>query len=109
MRTVIDASCRMYRVMLYLYPSRLRAEFGDDMLSVFEEQLLDAARSTGASLEVCRIWARTLWETAHLVTMPCPAPDCRIAAISLQFFGAISVLFLGGGLGAPLCEVKRFK
>jgi hypothetical protein len=105
MRTVIDASCRVYRVMLHVYPSRLRAEFGEDMLSLFEQQLLDA-RSAGGSLEVCRIWARTLWETAHLITMPCPAPDCRIAAISLQFFGAISVLFLGGGLGAPLCEVE---
>jgi len=95
MRTVIDASCRMYRVMLYLYPSRLRAEFGDDMLSVFEEQLLDAARSTGASLEVCRIWARTLWETAHLVTMPCPAPaHCVIAAMSLLSSSALFLFFI---------------
>jgi hypothetical protein len=100
MRTVIEASCRMYRVVLYLYPSRLRAEFGDDMLSVFEQQLLDAARSTGGFLEVCRIWARTLWETTQLVTMPCPASShCAIAAISVLSSSALFLfLFRAAGL-----------
>ena len=91
MSPAIKVSCRVYRVMLQAYPSRLRDEFGEDMLSVFEQQLLDG-RSTGGLLEVCRIWARTLWETAHLITMPYPAPaDCGIVAVSLL---SSSVLFL---------------
>jgi len=91
MRTVIDASCRVYRVMLYVYPYRLRADFGEDMLSMFQQQLLDA-RSSGGSLEVCRIWARALWETAHLVTIPFPAPaSCGIAVMSLVGSSALFV------------------
>ena len=94
MRTVIDASCRVYRVMLHVYPYRLRVEFGEDMLSVFQQQLLDA-RSTGGFLEVCRIWARALWETAHLVTIPCPAPaSCGIAVMSLLSSSALFLFFI---------------
>jgi hypothetical protein len=93
MRAAINASCRVYRVMLYAYPSRLRAEFGDDMLSVFEQQLLDARRN-GGPIEVCRIWARTLWETAHLIAMPCPAPaNCGIAIMSLLSSSALFLFF----------------
>lgn len=91
MKTAINASCCVYRVILYAYPSRLRTEFGEDMVSLFEQQLLDA-RCSGGPLEVCRIWVRTLWETAHLVTMPCPAPaNCGIAVTSLL---SSSALFL---------------
>ncbi len=94
MRTVILASCRVYRVLLYAYPSRLRDEFGEDMLSVFEQQLLDA-RSTGGYLEVCRIWARGLWETSHLVTIPRPAPArCSIAVTSLLSSSALFLFFI---------------
>jgi hypothetical protein len=94
MKTVIDASCRVYRVMLYVYPSRLRAEFGEDMLSVFEQQLLDA-RSAGGRLEVCRIWARALWEAGRLVTIPCPAPaSWGIALMSLLSSSALFLFFI---------------
>jgi hypothetical protein len=83
----------MYRVMLYAYPSRLRAEFGEDMLSVFEQQLLDA-RHRGGLLEVGRIWARTLWETSQLATMQCAAPvNCGIAVMSLLSSSALFLLF----------------
>ncbi|HLH15662.1 MAG TPA: hypothetical protein VKX45_00505 [Bryobacteraceae bacterium] len=93
MTTWIGASCQVYRVILYAYPSRLRAEFGEDMLSLFEQQLVDARRS-GGSLEVCRIWGRTLWETAHLIAMPFPAAaECRIAAISLLGSSALFAFF----------------
>lgn len=92
MRTAINASCRAYRAMLYAHPTRLRAEFGEDMLFAFEQQLLDAHRSGGP---VCRIWARALWETAHLITMPSPAPtECGIAAISVLSSSALFLLFV---------------
>jgi hypothetical protein len=93
MSAAIDASCRVYRAMLHVYPSRLRAEFGEDMLSVFEQQLLDA-RSSGGSFEVFRIWVRALWETAQLITVPCPAPaGWGIAAISLLSSSALFLFF----------------
>jgi hypothetical protein len=68
MRAAITAGCHLYRVMLYAYPRRLRAEFGEDMISVFEQQLLDA-HNTGGLLEVGRIWARALWETAQFTAI----------------------------------------
>ena len=93
MTTAITASCRVYRVMLYAYPSRLRAEFGEDMLSVFEQQLLDA-RHSGRPLEICRIWARVLWETAHLITMPFAVPaNCGLTAMSLLSSSALFLFF----------------
>lgn len=93
MRTAITASCRVYRVMLYAYPSRLRAEFGEDMLSVFEQQLLDA-RHSGRPLGVCRIWARVLWETGQLVTMPFAVPaNCGLAVMSLLSSSALFLFF----------------
>jgi hypothetical protein len=93
LKTAINASCRIYRVILHAYPSRLRAEFGEDMLALFEQQLLDARRS-GGPIEVCRTWLRTLCEAAHLIAVPFPAPaSCGIAVTSLLSSSALFLLF----------------
>ena len=47
MAKIIRLSCRVYAVLLFLYPSALRREFGEEMLEVFEDQLRDACRSSG--------------------------------------------------------------
>ena len=91
MAAVIDASRRVYEIILYAYPDRLRAEFGADMTSIFEQQLLDARRD-GGPLEVCRVWGRALWETAHIVVLPRFAPACRIAVVSLVSSSALFLL-----------------
>ena len=40
-------SVRLYAVLLRLYPTSLRKQFGEDMLEVFEQQLRDAADLSG--------------------------------------------------------------
>lgn len=91
MTTLIDASSRVYRVILLAYPSRLRNEFGSDMLSVFEQQLLDARRD--GLTKVLRVWARVLSEIVH-VAAPAHVPpaSCCIAALSLMTSSALFVL-----------------
>jgi putative ABC transport system permease protein len=49
---------RLFRLLLRLFPSEFRGEFGDEMSAVFRDARADAA-STGR-LGIVRLWARTL-------------------------------------------------
>ena len=89
MIAVINASRQVYRVILFAYPSRLRIEFGPDMLSVFEQQLLDA-RHEGGLRQVCRVWGWALWETTRIVAFARLEP----ASIALLSMLSSSALFL---------------
>jgi hypothetical protein len=43
----IRMNCRIYSTLLFLYPSALRRQFGEEMLEVFSEQMRDACQRGG--------------------------------------------------------------
>jgi hypothetical protein len=58
---------RLYRRLMRLYPADFRARFGNEMISLFREQLRDA-RSSGERRQIASLWARCLVDLA--VTVP---------------------------------------
>jgi hypothetical protein len=58
---------RIYRRLLRLYPADFRARFGNEMISLFREQLRDA-RSSGERKQIASLWARCLVDL--VVTVP---------------------------------------
>jgi hypothetical protein len=58
---------RIYRRLLRLYPADFRARFGNEMISLFREQLRDA-RSSGERRQIASLWARCLVDL--VVTVP---------------------------------------
>jgi hypothetical protein len=102
----------VYAVLLRLYPHHFRAEFGDEMQSVFADAVKDAAKcGLAAVLVVC---AREVWElprnvvcehwgslqkgnvrmndTAALDDHPSPWLGTLIGALPFLLFGPITVL-----------------
>jgi len=96
---VIEASCRVYRIILLAYPARLRQEFGLDMLAVFEEQLQDASRE--GLRKMIRVWTRAVWETVRVAAPAHLAPGSYgIAVLSLLSSSVLFLLlFWAGGFG----------
>jgi hypothetical protein len=57
-KAVISKSERIYGVLLKLYPTRYRQEFGEEMKYVFSESLKDAYRENGGQ-GIISLWVRT--------------------------------------------------
>jgi len=54
--TVLRTSCRLYDLLLPLYPSALRHQFGQDMADVFEQQIRGECGQHGLS-GLARVWS----------------------------------------------------
>jgi len=57
----LGLSCRAYSLLLPLYPSRLRFEFGEEMADVFAEQVRDECAESGLA-GLARVWWRVFVE-----------------------------------------------
>ena len=53
---VVRMSCRIYGLLLPLYPSTLQSQFGSDMADVFEQQIRGECEQRGFS-GVARVWS----------------------------------------------------
>jgi hypothetical protein len=53
--TALNTSCRLYSVVMPLYPETLRREFGPDMADVFEQQIRGECERHGFA-GVARVW-----------------------------------------------------
>lgn len=51
-------SCWLFRILLFLYPSHLRYEFGQEMADVFREEIGDACHEAGWR-GCLQVWCRT--------------------------------------------------
>jgi hypothetical protein len=58
---------RAFRRLVRLYPAAFRAQYEDQMVGLFADQLRDS-RTSGASLAIARLWAHTLIDL--VVTAP---------------------------------------
>jgi hypothetical protein len=99
----IEASCRVYRVLLLIYPQRLRAEFGSEMLSLFEQQLLDARREGGRA-EAFGVWWRVFRETTYAAVLASIEPNAfSIGLISVLSSSALFVFLFWAARLARHC------
>lgn len=59
--TVARASCRVYGLLMPLYPAPLRSGFGPNMADVFEQQILEECKQAGL-YGAARVWFDVLSE-----------------------------------------------
>lgn len=86
---------RAYRASLRLYPRRFRAEYGDDMVALFEDQLRDehTARVVGRAALDLALSAPTRHLEAHMHRTSTTALVVTFVAV------AVAVAAVGGPLG----------
>jgi len=65
---VFVISHNVYGSILILYPKDLRADFGNDMIEVFDQQVWEAYSRSGFS-GLLRVWFQATWE---IVTVAFP-------------------------------------
>ena len=86
-------SCRIYRLLTFLYPRSHRQKYGEPMLQLFRDQCRDAQREKGASGFVA-VWRRVsgdLMLTAlqeHLSNIDNHLRTMRATKVSILLFAA---------------------
>ena len=92
----------VYRALLHLYPSSYRAEYGDEMCGVFEQQLQMAGRTSAK----CGLWIAAFFEVlsnAVAVQWQIARRDLRYSFRSLlrsPGFAITAILLITIGIGA---------
>jgi hypothetical protein len=100
MNNAIRLSSLAYRGILALYPEDLRREFGDEMLDVFVQDLVDTGHGCGPR-GVLRVWRRALIEVISIaIPRQLVSPVVIAPAISFGWsaFGARVMGLAGSGL-----------
>jgi len=95
-------SLHLYRTFLGIYPAPLRHHFGDEMVEVFEQQLLAAWGKCGAA-GVAGVWYCVLAELA----IEAASRDCRRLGIPLASMVTSFGLFLAFLWAAGLADSCR--
>jgi hypothetical protein len=93
MAQMIRLSCWIYGRLLNFYPRELRAEFGNDMVEVFEDLLCEVTARRGIS-GLASVWGTSLWELMS-VAMPSrlQKPTVIAGAVSLVVSSVIAWVF----------------
>lgn len=101
----VSLSDRIYRILLFVYPSDFRAEYGHQMSQVFRDRCRDRVRSSGWT-GLALLWAATLADLSesavreHLALL---SQDLRYGARMLTRrpgFAAVAIFTLVAGIGA---------
>jgi hypothetical protein len=103
MRKAIDASIRLYDVIIFLHPADLQRRYGSEMREVFQAQLTDTWTREGA-WGFIRIW---FWVMAETLRGPAPSrliqalvsiPIVSVLSSSLWFLLFYRVFYYVSGL-----------
>jgi hypothetical protein len=106
MSTVFIACSRAYHALLIFYPDDLRQTFGAEMAGVFEQQLADAWKESGA-IGVARVWLYVAHELlfvvlpTQLVAPVVVVPTLSLISNSVLFLALLRAL-------SPLAELCRY-
>ena len=88
-----ELSCRLYGTLLLLYPANLRFEFGEEMLSVFAEQVRDGCKRRGLA-GLWRVWYSVAIEIFELaIPLRADLTRLKVPAASILTSSALFLLF----------------
>ena len=95
---------RVFRLLLRLFPSEFRGDFGDEMSAVFRDERAEA--STAGRLGMVRLWWRTVGDSFRTAPREHLAVLARDAAYGLRLMrkhplaAAAAILTIALGVGA---------
>jgi hypothetical protein len=103
MAGILRTSCRMYVLLLPLYPEALRIQFGGDMADVFEQQVREGCERHGLT-GLARVW---LCAVADIIQNNLPAElywrKIGIPVVSLVATFALFEVFARAAHAASHC------
>jgi hypothetical protein len=82
MTSAVRASCGLYKMLLFAYPSDFRLRFGSEMVTTFSDLICDEWEQNGLT-GVARVWWSTLGEVFS-AALPLQLRSSIMVAMSLS-------------------------
>lgn len=92
MSSAVRASCGLFKMLLFTYPSEFRLRFGSEMVTTFSDQMCDEWKHNGLP-GIVRVWRSALGEVFS-IAVPLQLQSPIVVAMSLSFVCS-SALFIG--------------
>ncbi len=93
---ILEFSHKGYEALLWCYPKDLRADFGSEMLNIFDDQMAEAYSQSGFA-GLLHVWFRV---TCEIVTVALPGQLARRAVPVVVVTAALALMvWLAGYVG----------
>ena len=89
MTSAVRASCGLYKMLLFAYPSDFRLRFGSEMVTTFSELIRDEWELNGVA-GVARVWRSALGEVFS-AAVPLQLQSPIVVAMSLSLVSSFAL------------------
>ena|SRR5215469_3647737 len=89
MTSAVRASCGLYRMLLFAYPSDFRLRFGSEMVTTFSDLICDEWEHNGLP-GVLRVWRSALGEVFS-AAVPLQLQSSIVVATSLALLSTVAL------------------
>jgi hypothetical protein len=89
MTSAVRASCGLYKMLLFAYPSDFRMRFGSEMTTTFSDQLCGEWKNSGLP-GVARVWRYALREVLS-IAIPLQLQNSIVIATSLALLSSLAL------------------
>lgn len=104
MSSAVRASCGLYKMLLFAYPSDFRLRFGSEMVTTFSDLICDEWKHNGLP-GVARTWWSTLGEVFS-AAVPLQLQSPIVVAISLGLLSSLALFAAVIGAMTYVCNGK---
>ena len=89
MSSAVRASCGLYKMLLFAYPSDFRLRFGSEMVTTFSDLICDEWEQNGLP-GIARVWWSTLREVFS-AALPLQLQSSMVVATSLSLVSSFAL------------------
>ena len=89
MTSAVRASCGLYKMLLFAYPSDFRLRFGGEMVTTFSDLICDEWKQNGLP-GIARVWWSTLGEVFS-AALPLQLQSSMVVATSLSLVSSFAL------------------
>jgi hypothetical protein len=89
MTSAVRASCGLYKMLLFAYPSDFRLRFGSEMVTTFSDLICGEWEQNGLP-GVARVWRSVVWEVFS-TAVPLQLQSSIVVATSLALLSSFAL------------------
>ena len=104
MTSVVRASCGLYKMLLFAYPSDFRLRFGNEMVTTFSDLICGEWEHNGLQ-GVARVWRSALGEVFS-AAVPLQLQSSIVVATSLSLLWSFALFVAVFGAMSHVCRGK---